>query len=466
MDLGIDNRANNASAFLAAIVESSQDAIIGKALDGTLLSWNSAAERLFGYSADEMIGRSIRLLIPVNLQGEEDEILRQVTGGRRVESFETIRLHKDGREVHVSVTVSPVRDWEGRIIAASKMVRDLTPELRLRAEILETKKLFDLLADNISQLAWVADGAGSIFWYNKRWFDYTGATLEQMRGWGWTAAHHPAHVNRVVERIKHSWRTGEPWEDSFPLRGADGRYRWFLSRAMPIRDEAGDIQYWFGTNTDITELRVAEKRNALLLDELGHRSKNMMALVQSVARITSKGDDYRSNLEDRIAGIAACQDLLVRTDWASVPIFELIRAQLQFLTASEQRVSCSGPDLAIMASAAECLGMALHELATNAVKYGALSVPGGRVDIFWEYVDEAGSFQMRWMERGGPSVAEPRRIGFGTQLINDIPRSRLAAEVTTDYLPGGIDWRLIAPATLILAQAISADEDRLSDACS
>lgn len=200
----------------------------------------------------------------------------------------------------------------------------------------------------------------------------------------------------------HSWTTGEPWEDTFPLRGANGTFRWFLSRAMPIQDGSGKIEYWFGTNTDITDLRLAEKRNTLLLRELGHRSKNMMTLIQSVARITADREEYRTSLEARIAGMAACQDLLMRTDWVSVPIGEMIKAQLQFLTSREQRVGYHGPDIEILASAAERLGMAMHELATNAVKYGALSTRWESVEITWRISDAGTSsiFEIQWLERG------------------------------------------------------------------
>ena len=118
---------------------------------------------------------------------------------------------------------------------------------------------FRALAESIPQLAWMADDKGSIYWYNQRWYDYTGTTLEEMRGWGWTSVHHPDHVDRVTRRIQHSWDTGEPWEDTFPLRGRDGEYRWFLSRAQPIRDIDGRVVRWFGTNTDITERLAAEQ---------------------------------------------------------------------------------------------------------------------------------------------------------------------------------------------------------------
>jgi len=115
-----------------------------------------------------------------------------------------------------------------------------------------------MLADNIHQLAWMADETGALFWYNQRWFDYTGTTLEQMQGWGWEAVHDPAHVGRVRSKFIRHLASGEVWEDTFPLRAADGSYRWFLSRAVPIRGADGRISRWFGTNTDITEQREAE----------------------------------------------------------------------------------------------------------------------------------------------------------------------------------------------------------------
>jgi PAS domain S-box-containing protein len=123
------------------------------------------------------------------------------------------------------------------------------------AEAAARERQFRTLANSISQLAWMADGEGYIFWYNDRWYDYTGTTLEEMKGWGWQKVHHPDEVARVVERIKVAFTTGEPWEDTFPLRSKTGEYRWFLSRALPIFDAEGKVARWFGTNTDITEQR-------------------------------------------------------------------------------------------------------------------------------------------------------------------------------------------------------------------
>jgi PAS domain S-box-containing protein len=145
---------------------------------------------------------------------------------------------------------------------------------------------FHALAESIPQLAWMADPDGAIYWFNERWYDYTGTTLEEMKGWGWTSVQHPEYVARVVRRIEHSWNTGEPWEDAFPLRGRDGNYRWFLSRAQPIRDADGNIVRWFGTNTDINELREAElARDQALAEAKKERERLYDVFMQAPAAI-------------------------------------------------------------------------------------------------------------------------------------------------------------------------------------
>lgn len=136
---------------------------------------------------------------------------------------------------------------------------DITDRKQTEQALQENVSRFRTLADNMSQFAWMANEVGWIFWYNQRWFDYTGTTPEAMQGWGWQQVHHPDHVERVVEKINQCFAMGEIWEDTFPLRGKDGEYRWFLSRAVPIRDAQGRVLRWFGTNTDITNLQAAEE---------------------------------------------------------------------------------------------------------------------------------------------------------------------------------------------------------------
>ncbi|MBE9225119.1 PAS domain S-box protein, partial [Phormidium sp. LEGE 05292] len=153
----------------------------------------------------------------------------------------------------------PVCLPNGEVIGVGVAVMDVTDLALAQQELTESEERFRTLADNISQLAWMADESGWIFWYNQRWFDYTGTTLEEMQGWGWQKVHHPAHLERVLKKFCRCIETGELWEDTFPLRGKDGKYRWFLSRAVPVRDEQGRVLRWFGTNTDITDIQQVEE---------------------------------------------------------------------------------------------------------------------------------------------------------------------------------------------------------------
>ncbi len=432
-----------AEAHLSAIIQSSDDAIISKDLNGTVLSWNPAATRIFGFEEAEMIGASIRRLIPAERQAEEDDILTRVIRGERIKSFDTLRRRKDGSEISVSITVSPVFDKANRIVGASKIARDITARENNQRALRESEFRFRMLADNISQLAWVADRTGSIDWYNKRWYDYTGVPLGSTDGWGWDKVHHPDHIQRVQDHFRQSIAAGREWEDTFPLRGHDGQYRWFLSRAKPIRDDDGAILYWFGTNTDVTEMLDKEEQIRVLLMEVNHRSKNLLSVIQALARRSGGSDpDFLHRFENRLASLSANQDLLVRRGWSTIMMDELGDAQLAILgRESREQVLTQGLAIPLSPRCAEIIGMALHELATNALKYGALSVPTGRVAMSWEETAD-GMFQIDWRECGGPVVIPPEGRGFGTTLIQHIPARSLDAEVTLDYAPTGLNWRL------------------------
>lgn len=164
------------------------------------------------------------------------------------------------------------------------IINDISLQKRhqqIEASLVDTENRFQFMADNISQLAWMTDEKGAIIWYNQRWFNYTGTTLEEMKGWGWTKVHHPDHVDRVVKKISRCFAEGQNWEDTFPLRNQNGEYRWFLSRAVVIRNSQGEITNWFGTNTDITDqLEASEKLNYQKgLLEAQHKTSPMGILV-------------------------------------------------------------------------------------------------------------------------------------------------------------------------------------------
>ncbi|HLK82762.1 MAG TPA: HWE histidine kinase domain-containing protein [Xanthobacteraceae bacterium] len=199
---------------------------------------------------------------------------------------------------------------------------------------------------------------------------------------------------------------------------------------------------------DVTERKRAEARMQLLMREINHRAKNILSVVQAMAHQTeaSSCEEFIARFDERIQSLSASHDLLVRSEWRNVPLAELVRSQLaHFRALLDGRIIVRGPDLRITATAAQAIGMANHELATNASKYGALSNDRGRVDIAWCVErSEAGSdrFTIEWSESGGPTVVPPKRRGFGWSVLCELTKMSLGADVTLDYAPTGLVWRL------------------------
>nr|MDQ3042459.1 PAS domain S-box protein [Acidobacteriota bacterium] len=221
---------------------------------GKLIEVNETFVEITGYSREEAIGRTtaeLGLWQP-NVRDAELETIKRK--GQISNTEYQFRL-KDGTEI-VGLLSAELLEIGGEPCALT-VIQDITTRKRAEELIRESEEKFRNLANSISQFAWMADASGYIFWFNERWFEYTGTTLEEMQGWDWQKVHHPAEVERVIVKFKRHIASGEIWEDTFPLRSKTGKYRWFLSRALPIRNEHGNIVRWFGTNTDIEEVRQA-----------------------------------------------------------------------------------------------------------------------------------------------------------------------------------------------------------------
>src|SRR5215813_7322972 len=228
---------------------------------------NQRLTEICGISIADHIGRSVRETVPQVAEQVEKLIQTIVETGRPVTGVEVRGQRVDKLNAdHVWITNwHPSKNSEGKVVGVNVVAEDITERKRAEAVLAASQKAlresearFRELADSISQFAWTADNTGQRYWFNKRWLDYTGTTLEEVQGLGWQKLHHPEHVERVVEGIRQYFKKGIPWEDTFPLRGRDGNYRWFLSRALPIRNEAGEVVRWFGSNTDVTEQLKAE----------------------------------------------------------------------------------------------------------------------------------------------------------------------------------------------------------------
>jgi PAS domain S-box-containing protein len=298
---------------LASIVESSDDAIVSKNLDGIITSWNKGAERVFGYTADEAIGQPITIVIPEDRQNEERDILTRIRRGERIDHFETVRRRKHGSLIFISLTISPVKNGEGKIVGASKIARDITEQKRSQEQI------------------------------------------------------------------------------------------------------------------------------ATLAREAEHRSKNMLANVQAAVHLSHSDtpEGLKQAIEGRIQALANVHSLFVKTRWIGADLSTIATQELApYFDKDKARVRIDGPPVLLEPNAAQTIAVTLHELATNAAKYGALSAANGQVDLNWSH-EADGVLCVRWTETGGPKVQEPTHKGFGGRIIEQmIPQ--LKGKAHFEWRPEGL----------------------------
>jgi PAS domain S-box-containing protein len=263
---------------------------------------------------------------------------------------------------------------------------------------------------------------------------------------------HPDDLARVWSDRKAALDPADPkrYAHEYRIRRRDGKVRWVDVHGLAYFERAGRerrVASFIGTAADITERKDREEREHLLMREVNHRAKNMLSVVASIAHqtVTKNSDDFIDRFSERIQALSANQDLLVRSEWGGVDIEDLVRAQLApFADLIGSRIVVRGPKFRLNAASAQAIGLALHELATNAGKYGALSVDAGRVDVGWG--TDGDTFTMGWTEREGPAVSPPERRGFGTIVMETMAERSVDGAVDLNYPPSGLTWRLTCPA--------------------
>jgi PAS domain S-box-containing protein len=239
------------------------DAIWDWNLETDALSWNDAVSRVFGYGPGE-VEDSIQWwydhIHPSEAQRVVDGIHAVIDQGGSAWQDEYRFRRADGSYAQVLDRGHVAHNADGKPVRMIGAMQDVTEQRQAEAAVREREAQFTALAENIPQLAWMADEAGHLYWYNQRWYEYTGTTPEQMQPDGWRQVHHPAYLEAAAAKFWSSVQAGQPWEDTFPIRSKDGEYRWFLSRAQPIRDDQGRVVRWFGTNTDVTEQKQLQEQ--------------------------------------------------------------------------------------------------------------------------------------------------------------------------------------------------------------
>jgi len=342
------------------------------------------------------------------------------------------------------VTVTPIRDADGKPERLLSVSRDITESRRAELALRESEARFKTYAQAMPNQVWSAAPDGRLDWFNDQVFSYSGLTFEDLAGNKWAQMVHAEDIGPAAGSWNKALEAGTQYQVEFRLRRQDGSWRWHLARALPIRDAAGAITHWIGTNTDIDDRKAAEAQQQLLARELEHRMKNTMAMVGAIAsqtfRTASTKEEARTIFDARLRALNQAHDVLVASSWTSAPMSIVIHGVLAPYLTGEGRIHINGPAVDLSAKQALSLSLALHELATNATKYGALSAPAGTIDVSWDCTTSEPDRMLRfdWKERGGPTVETPSRRGFGSRLIESTLSTDFGTSVKVEYLPEGV----------------------------
>lgn len=384
-----------------------------------------------------------------------DAELSQALANRTVYQLECrFTRRSDGEERWIMVRARAQYDDGGKPTGMQGVLSDITQQKAEaeaaradRARLAESEQRFRAMADNAPSPVWVTDQSGAMEFANKAFCTLADMPLDAMQGNGWVAILHPddrAHVAaaRAAARANFAPNT---WEARFRVKG--GEWRWMRTASQSRFDEAGTFQGYVGMAMDVTETRRAEEHQRLLINELNHRVKNTLATIQSLARQTLREGvpvrEARERLTERLLALSAAHNVLTRENWEGADLAEIAsEAMRTYEEPTGRRVLICGPHARLAPSVALALSMALHELATNAVKYGALSATGGQVHLEWTLKDRI--IDLSWRESGGPPVTLPITRGFGSRLFSGLS-SELGAPAEIDYAPDGLICRLRAP---------------------
>ncbi|ACB26202.1 sensor histidine kinase [Methylobacterium radiotolerans] len=413
--------------------------------DGIMI-YNDAYSSFAGGRHPALLGSKVREGWP-EVADFNDNVMRVgLAGGTLSYKDQELTLHRYGRpeRVWMNLDYSPVFGEDGRPAGVIAIVVESTERVLAERRLRASEELFRTLAQGIPQLVWRAAIDGACIWSSPQWQAYTGQTDATSLGWGWLEAVHPGD-DAVAEA---AWREAPvSGHLSFEHRlrnAAEDRFCWFQTRAAPVRDAQGRIVEWLGTSTDIDDLRQLQERQQVMVAELQHRTRNLLGVVRSIAKQTmaqtGPGETFRQRFNDRLSALSRVQGLLSRSDQEPITLRSLIETELAALDAPamQARIRLHGPVVRLRKATVQTFALALHELATNALKYGALTTAHGRLSVTWRTYradDGGGRLLVEWVEEGlvrGPELADAvPRGGYGRELIEHaLP---YALKATTSY---------------------------------
>jgi PAS domain S-box-containing protein len=448
------NPADQTNALLAAVVASSMDAVFSIDAQARIQTWNLAAERLYGYTAAEAIGQHLGFLAPNPSDYTPGTRFQRVLEGEQI-YFETSRRRKDGALVEVGISSGPIRDTSGTVVGVSIVHREISERKRTERDLRQIHEWLEMTqeAGDVAPWGYDLDG-GEVRWTRQlhRQLGYdTGRVMPSLSGFRERV--HPEDQLRLDD-IREKESRAEPgaqFQVALRLARRDGQPSWIERRSRVIEHEGR--RRIVGVNVDITERKRQEDKLRLIMGELSHRTKNLLSVVQAMASQTARYSETFPDFEERFLGrlraLSQSHDLLVAQNWAGAPLVDLIWAQLTPFVENKTRIQAEGPSVFLRAEAAQSLGIILHELATNASKYGALSVPAGKINIHWDLA--ATSVDLSWRESNGPAVKPAANPGFGRIVIERMACDMFGSTAARlELLPRGVCWSASIPQSLIL----------------
>jgi PAS domain S-box-containing protein len=437
-------RENGVLALVANLVD--DYAMVVMDPSGRVQNMNAGAQRILGYSAEELVGLSGDIIfVPEDLAQNQAELerARALADGRAAD--ERWHVRKDGTRFWGSGVLTLLPNGAGFI----KIMRDLTERRAAEDALKVSEERFRTLTTSIPQLVFTSLENGSRTWGSPQWVIYTGLSDLDSREYGWLEAIHPDDRERTIAAWKESMLTGRYFVEHRVRHVKDSEYRWHQTRAVPLPANNGGGREWVGASTDIHQLRALKESQQVLLAELQHRTRNLLAMVQAIAERSAQSASsvptFIADLTQRLRALSRAESIAPTSEEGMIDIKSLIESELSAHLPSVQsttQIRIEGPSLTIPAEAAQPLMLALHELATNAVKYGALSQEAAHLDISWhmEQEEDEPEIVLQWQEKAVrmPPDGERRRRGYGTELIERALPYQLSAETKLEFGADGV----------------------------
>lgn len=413
---------------LAAIFANAAVGLSELTPDGRFLRANGEICRILGRTHEEVLRLT---LLDVTYPDDVPPSLDAVADALR--THEPVTLDKryvrpDGTYVWANSRVQTLHHGPNCPSTLLAVTTDLTARRLAEERVRESEERFRALANLVPVILWRSDASGLTYSQNQSFLDYSGLTQDRTQNLGWLDVIHPDDRETARTAFREGFQHQRFIEVQHRIRRRDGQYRWFLVRQVPVMDQGGQVTQWFGAAMDIHEMHELQARQAVLVDEVQHRTRNLITVVRSIAQQTmartSSSEQFREQFNDRLAALSRVQGLLSRSDRQPITIRALIETELHALgaTAMPGRVALEGPNVTLRKASVQTLALALHELATNARKYGALAGDQGELWVGWDsYTAEAGERRLSlvWLEEGIRTRPDgsPARRGYGRELI-------------------------------------------------